>query len=116
MRERIESERPLRESEARGDAASEGNGAVNVIDSDEKSPTIGIRLNLIDKHVGVRVRMKRIALGLTVQELAVAVGITDYQLQKFETGSTRIDAGLLLKITKALSVSPAFFFEGLSCC
>ena len=114
MTDRIEIERLLREIEARGDAAA-GRRVVYVIDLNEKSTNIGIRLNPIDKHVGGRVGMKRIALGLTAQELANVVGITVDQLQKFETGSTRIDAGLLLKITKAMSVSPAFFFEGLLC-
>jgi DNA-binding Xre family transcriptional regulator len=113
MTDRIETERLLRESEARCDAAAERR-VVYVIDLNGKSANIEIRPNPIDKHIGVRVGMKRIAVGLTAQELADAVGITADQLQKYETGSTRIDACLLLKITKAMSVSPAFFFEGLS--
>jgi hypothetical protein len=101
MTDRIETERPLREIEARGDTAA-GRRVVYVIDLNEKSANIGIRPNPVDKHVGGRVGMKRIALGLAARELANAVGITVDQLQKFETGSTRIDTGLLLKITKAM--------------
>jgi hypothetical protein len=51
MTDRIETERMLRESEARCDAAAERR-VVYVIDLNKKSATMGMRLNPIDKHVG----------------------------------------------------------------
>jgi len=62
MTDRIETERMLRESEARCDAAAERR-VVYVIDLNEKSANMGIRLNPIDKHVSSGMGMKRIAVG-----------------------------------------------------
>jgi transcriptional regulator with XRE-family HTH domain len=66
-----------------------------------------------DRHVGARVRARRIALGLTQQGLAGLVGIGSPQMCKCETGSLRIGAGLLFAIARALGVEPGYFFEGL---
>src|SRR5690242_11371166 len=65
-----------------------------------------------DRHVGARVRARRIALGLTQQELAELVGITYQQAHKYETGANRIAAGRLAAIARALAVEPGHFFEG----
>jgi hypothetical protein len=59
MTDRNETERMLRESEARCDVPAERR-LVYVIDLNEKSANIGIRPNPIDKHVGDRLGMKRI--------------------------------------------------------
>ena len=66
-----------------------------------------------DRHVGARVRARRIALGLTQQELAEKVGITYQQAHKYEKGLNRIAAGRLAAIARALAVEPGHFFEGL---
>ena len=62
MTDRIETERMLQESEALCDAAAERR-VVYVIDLNEKSANMGIRLNPIDKHVSGGMGMKRIAVG-----------------------------------------------------
>ena len=66
-----------------------------------------------DRHVGARVRERRLALGLTQQELAGLVGITFQQVYKHEKGINRIAAGRLHAIARALGVEPGYFFEGL---
>src|SRR4051794_40341968 len=66
-----------------------------------------------DRHVGARVRERRIALGLTQQELAGLVGITYQQAHKYEKGLNRIAAGRLHALARALGVEPGYFFEGL---
>ena len=66
-----------------------------------------------DRHVGARVRERRIALGLTQQQLAELVGITYQQAHKYEKGLNRIAAGRLAAIARALAVEPGHFFEGL---
>ena len=66
-----------------------------------------------DRHVGARVRARRIALGLTQQELTKLVGITYQQAHKYEIGFNRIAAGRLAAIARALAVEPGHFFEGL---
>ena len=49
-------------------------------------------LNLIDKHVGSRVRMRRKMLGMSQEKLGNALGLTFQQVQKYEKGTNRIGA------------------------
>jgi transcriptional regulator with XRE-family HTH domain len=70
--------------------------------------------NPTDKHVGTRVRMRRLMLGLSQTKLADALGITFQQVQKYEKGVNRISASKLQHISSFLQVPIAFFFEGLS--
>ena len=69
--------------------------------------------DLIDKHVGTRVRMRRLMLGMTQTELANALGITFQQVQKYEKGDNRISAGKPAAISSFLQAPIPFFFEGL---
>ncbi len=66
-----------------------------------------------DKHIGQRLRERRVVLGLNKTALADGLGITFQQVQKYETGSNRISAGRLYGCAELLGVSPAYFFEGL---
>ena len=66
-----------------------------------------------DKHIGRRLRERRMVLGLNQTALADGLGITFQQLQKYETGFNRISAGRLYGCAELLGVSPAYFFEGL---
>ena len=66
----------------------------------------------IDKHVGSRVRMRRIMLAMSQEQLAEALGLTFQQVQKYEKGANRIGAGRLQQISQILQVPVAFFFEG----
>jgi transcriptional regulator with XRE-family HTH domain len=68
--------------------------------------------NPIDKHVGGRVRMKRILLGMSQEKLGEALGLTFQQVQKYEKGANRIGASRLQEIAKILQAPPSFFFEG----
>ncbi len=69
--------------------------------------------NQIDKHIGNRVRARRIMLGMSQEKLADALGLTFQQVQKYEKGVNRIGASRLLHIAGILDVSIEFFFEGL---
>jgi transcriptional regulator with XRE-family HTH domain len=69
--------------------------------------------NQIDKHIGSRVRARRIMLGMSQEKLADAIGLTFQQIQKYEKGVNRIGASRLLHIAGILDVSIEFFFEGL---
>jgi transcriptional regulator with XRE-family HTH domain len=71
------------------------------------------RTQEIDRHVGARVRERRIMLGLTQQQLADLIGVTYQQAHKYERGINRVSAGRLYEIGKVLSVPVAYFFEGL---
>jgi transcriptional regulator with XRE-family HTH domain len=72
----------------------------------QKSP------NPIDRHIGSRVRARRIMLGMSQEKLADALGLTFQQVQKYEKGVNRIGASRLLQIAGILDVGIDFFFEG----
>ena len=68
--------------------------------------------NPIDKHVGSRVRMRRMMLSMSQEKLGDALGLTFQQVQKYEKGTNRIGASRLQQISNILQVPVEFFFEG----
>src|SRR5439155_23514456 len=68
--------------------------------------------NPIDKHVGSRVRMRRMMLGMSQEKLGEELGLTFQQVQKYEKGTNRISASRLQHISNILQVTVPFFFEG----
>jgi transcriptional regulator with XRE-family HTH domain len=71
------------------------------------------RAEHIDRHVGMRMRERRIMLGLSQQQLAELIGVTFQQTYKYEKGITRVAAGHLYEIAQALGVDVGYFFEGI---
>jgi transcriptional regulator with XRE-family HTH domain len=65
-----------------------------------------------DRHVGARLRMRRIMLKKSQSEIANALGLTFQQVQKYEKGTNRISASRLQHLCKILSVPVSFFFDG----
>jgi transcriptional regulator with XRE-family HTH domain len=65
-----------------------------------------------DKHVGARLRMRRIMLHKSQSDVANALGLTFQQLQKYENGTNRISASRLQGLCAILQVPVSFFFEG----
>lgn len=65
----------------------------------------------IDKHVGSRLRFRRVLVGMSQRQLGQSVGFTYQQIQKYEKGTAVISAGLLLQLARVLGVSVQFFFE-----
>jgi transcriptional regulator with XRE-family HTH domain len=68
--------------------------------------------NPIDKHVGSRVRMRRMMISMSQEKLGEKLGITFQQIQKYEKGTNRIGASRLQQISQILQVPVSFFFEG----
>jgi len=68
--------------------------------------------NPVDKHVGSRVRMRRMMLSMSQEKLGDALGLTFQQVQKYEKGTNRIGASRLQQISNILQVPVSFFFEG----
>ena len=68
--------------------------------------------NPIDKHVGSRVRMRRMMLRMSQEKLGDALGLTFQQVQKYEKGTNRVGASRLQQIANILQVPVSFFFEG----
>ncbi|MBY0430693.1 MAG: helix-turn-helix domain-containing protein [Rhodospirillales bacterium] len=71
------------------------------------------RANDTDRHVGARIRERRIMLGLSQQQMADLIGVTYQQAHKYERGINRISAGRLYEIAQVLGVPVSYFFEGI---
>jgi transcriptional regulator with XRE-family HTH domain len=71
------------------------------------------RVQDVDRHVGARMRDRRIMLGLTQNQLAELIGVTYQQAHKYERGINRMAAGRLYKVAQVLGVDVSYFFEGL---
>jgi transcriptional regulator with XRE-family HTH domain len=68
--------------------------------------------NPVDKHVGSRVRMRRLMVGMSQERLGEALGLTFQQIQKYEKGTNRIGASRIQQIADILQVPVSFLFEG----
>jgi transcriptional regulator with XRE-family HTH domain len=69
--------------------------------------------NYIDRHVGNRVRMRRLLIGMSQEKLGELLGITFQQVQKYEKGSNRVSASRLYYLAQILGVPVQFFFDEL---
>lgn len=70
--------------------------------------------DLVDLHVGGRVRMRRKMLGVSQEHLAAALKLTFQQVQKYERGTNRVSASKLYEIARTLQVPVSYFFDGLA--
>ena len=68
--------------------------------------------NPVDKHVGGRVRMRRMMLDMSQEKLGEALGLTFQQVQKYEKGTNRVGASRIQQISEILQVPVSFLFEG----
>ncbi|KMO30137.1 Cro/Cl family transcriptional regulator [Methylobacterium tarhaniae] len=66
----------------------------------------------VDRHVGHRVRVRRLLIGISQEKLGDALGVTFQQIQKYEKGTNRISASRLRQIADMLNVPVSFFYEG----
>jgi transcriptional regulator with XRE-family HTH domain len=69
--------------------------------------------NPVDRHVGLRIRLRRKELGVSQEKLADSIGLTFQQVQKYERAANRVSASKLWEMARALQTSIAYFYEGL---
>jgi transcriptional regulator with XRE-family HTH domain len=69
------------------------------------------RTQAIDRHIGARMRERRIMLGLTQHQMAELIGVSYQQAHKYEKGVNRIPAGRLYQIAQALGIEISYFFK-----
>src|SRR5712691_2092931 len=67
-------------------------------------------VELIDQRVAARIRTRRIDRGITLQALARQIGVAFQQAHKYERGLSRISAGRLYYVARALKTPVGFFF------
>jgi transcriptional regulator with XRE-family HTH domain len=65
------------------------------------------RLSSEDRDIAARIRSARAASGTTQRELARALGVSVQQVTKYEHAQTRVSAGQLVTIARALEVPVA---------
>ena len=69
----------------------------------------------LDAHFGEKLRVRRLMMTpkLTQDRLAKTLGISFQQVQKYEKGSNRISAAMLVQMAAALKVDVQYFFDEL---
>jgi transcriptional regulator with XRE-family HTH domain len=67
----------------------------------------------IDAHVGGRLRARRRQLKMKLGDLARLLQVSIQQVHKYETAKSSLPAGRLPGLSRALGVTPAYFFDGL---
>ena len=67
-----------------------------------------------NKHLGRKLKLRRLALGLTQTKVAKAINVTFQQIQKYEKGTNGVSSTRLLQISNYLKVSINYFFEDFS--
>jgi len=66
-----------------------------------------------DRHVGLRIRERRIQIGLSLAQLADGLGVTAQQARKYENGRNGVPADRLAPLAQTLGVPISWFFDGL---
>jgi len=69
--------------------------------------------DLIDRHIGARLRRRRRLVDLTQAELGRRVGLSFQQIQKYECGTQRLSVATLCRIAWVLGVEPNDFLTDL---
>ncbi|MBA1337324.1 MAG: Transcriptional regulator, contains XRE-family HTH domain [Pelagibacterales bacterium] len=64
-----------------------------------------------NKHLGSKLRMRRLALGLTQTKVAQAINVTFQQIQKYEKGTNGISSLRIMQLATFLNVQVVYFFE-----
>jgi transcriptional regulator with XRE-family HTH domain len=67
-----------------------------------------------NKHLGNKLKLRRLALGLTQTKVAKAINVTFQQIQKYEKGTNGVSSVRLLQLANYLKVPVNYFFEDFS--
>ena len=64
-----------------------------------------------NRHLGSKLRMRRLALGLTQTKVAHAINVTFQQIQKYEKGTNGISSLRIMQLANFLKVPVIYFYE-----
>ena len=64
-----------------------------------------------NKHLGNKLKLRRLALGLTQTKVAKAINVTFQQIQKYEKGTNGVSSSRLLQLANFLKVPITYFYE-----
>src|SRR5262245_43791101 len=66
----------------------------------------------VDRHVGARIRERRLALSVTQAELGRWLDPSDQQIRRIERGSSSLAPRQILALANRLQVDSGYFLEG----
>ncbi len=81
--------------------------------NDDTIETQARKADVIDRHVGKKLREHRRMLEMSQQDVSELLGISYQQIQKYESGANRISAGRLYTLAYIMQIPVHKFFEGL---
>ena len=64
-----------------------------------------------NKHLGNKLKLRRLALGLTQTKIAKAINVTFQQIQKYEKGTNGVSSSRLMQLANFLKVPITYFYE-----
>ena len=64
-----------------------------------------------NRHLGSKLRMRRLSLGLTQTKVAQAINVTFQQIQKYEKGTNGVSSSRLMQLANFLKVPITYFYE-----
>ena len=64
-----------------------------------------------NKHLGSKLKLRRLALGLKQTKVAQAINVTFQQIQKYEKGTNGISSLRIMQLANFLKVPVVYFFE-----
>ena len=64
-----------------------------------------------NRHLGSKLRVRRLAMGLTQTKVAQAINVTFQQIQKYEKGTNGISSLRIMQLANFLKVPVVYFFE-----
>ena len=67
-----------------------------------------------NRHLGAKLRVRRLALGLTQTKVAQAINVTFQQIQKYEKGTNGISSLRIMQLANFLKVPVVYFYEDFS--
>ena len=67
-----------------------------------------------NKHLGNKLKLRRLALGLTQTKVAKGINVTFQHIQKYEKGTNGVSSIRLLQLSNYLKVPINYFFEDFS--
>jgi transcriptional regulator with XRE-family HTH domain len=65
----------------------------------------------IDKYFGDRLRARRIMMKMSQDDLANSLGVSFQQIQKYEKGTNRLSAAMMVRVAEILGVDVGYFYD-----
>jgi transcriptional regulator with XRE-family HTH domain len=67
----------------------------------------------IDKYFGDRLRSRRIRMKMSQGDLGKSLGVSFQQIQKYEKGTNRLSAAMIVRVVEILDVDVGYFYDGI---